>query len=119
MIMFEVEMKNLIKAIGDDFEEYMDKVSEDNPEYARDHIVEFREGLEVEEGDGRRKYIKIIKNSGRSRSVWGFIAKKDGKGFRAGDILKAASWNAPAMNKARGNILDGGYDIQWTGPRYL
>jgi len=36
-----------------------------------------------------------------------------------GDILKPASWRAPAKNSARGNVLEGGYAIQWTGPLYL
>jgi len=75
-------------------------------------INEFNEGFEVQEG---RKYIKILTN----RSVWGFIVKGDDKKFKAGDILKAAGFNAPARNKARGNILEGGYTIQWTGPLYL
>ena len=39
--------------------------------------------------------------------------------FKKGDILKAASWSAPAKNRARGNILEGNYPIQWTGPLYL
>ena len=74
---------------------------------------EFVEGIRVEEG---RKYIRIVTQN----SVWGFIQKEDcAKGFRKGDILKAAGWNAPTKNKARGNIVDGGYSIQWTGPRYL
>ena len=62
-----------------------------------------------------KKYIKII----RENSVWGFIVKEDFKHFRKGDILKAAGFNAPALNRARGNILDGGYSIAWTGPHYL
>jgi hypothetical protein len=41
------------------------------------------------------------------------------KKFKKGDILMAAGWNAPARNAARGNILDGGYDINWTGACYL
>ena len=41
------------------------------------------------------------------------------KKFKKGDILKAAGWNAPARNAARGNILDGGYAINWTGACYL
>jgi hypothetical protein len=75
-------------------------------------IEEFNAGLRFEEG---RKYIKVISGSG----VWGFIMKEDDKKFKAGDILKAAGWNAPARNAARGNILKGGYTIQWTGPLYL
>jgi hypothetical protein len=75
-------------------------------------IDEFNAELSVEEG---RKYVKVIKGG----SVWGFIVKEDDKKFKAGDILKAASWASPAKNKARGNILDGGYSIQWTGPLYL
>lgn len=76
-------------------------------------ISEFNSGVAVKEGN---KYIKIICGS----SVWGFVVntEKD-KLFNKGDILKAAGWAAPARNKARGNILDGGYSIQWTGPRYL
>ena len=76
-------------------------------------IDEFNSTVAVKEGN---KYIKISCGS----SVWGFVVntEKD-KLFNKGDILKAAGWAAPARNKARGNILDGGYSIQWTGPRYL
>ncbi len=75
-------------------------------------IDEFKARVRVTEG---KKYYKVIQGT----SVWGFIVKEDGGKFRKGDILKAAGWNAPAMNQARGNILDGGYTIQWTGPLYL
>lgn len=76
-------------------------------------IAEFNETLHVKPG---RKYIKIIKDN----SVWGFIVAGDNdKKFRKGDILMAAGWAAPARNHARGNILDGGYHIQWTGPFYM
>jgi hypothetical protein len=75
-------------------------------------INAFNENLRYEEG---RKYIKVIAGN----SVWGFIMKDDDKKFRKGDILKAAGWNAPARNAARGNIIDGGYTVQWTGPLYL
>jgi len=71
--------------------------------------------LSVQEG---RKYLKIVKTDNQ-KTVWGFIQKDDDGKFRAGDILKAASWASPARNKARGNILDGGYQIRWTGPEYL
>jgi hypothetical protein len=62
------------------------------------------------------KYIKIITDG----SVWGFIVKRDDdKQFKQGAILKAAGYKTPARNSARGNILEGGYSICWTGPYYL
>ena len=83
----------------------------------------FANGFDIRKG---RKYIKVI----HDHSVWAFIVKddpfpmlvtkKDDSGyFRCGDILKPAGWSAPARNKARGNVLDGGYRVQWTGPLYL
>lgn len=72
---------------------------------------EFAEGLSFEEG---RVYIKILSG----RGVWGFVNKSNPK-FLPGDILKAASWRSPALNQARGNILTGGYQVDWTGPHYL
>ena len=77
----------------------------------------FADGISVEYG---RKYIKVIKTLGSQRMVWGFIVGVDNdKKFKLGDILKPAGWKAPARNAARGNILDGGYPITWTGPLYL
>lgn len=62
-----------------------------------------------------RRYMKVV----RDRSVTAFIVKEDFKHFKKGDVLKASSWNAPALNRARGNVIDGMYPIQWTGPLYL
>ena len=63
-----------------------------------------------------KKYIKIVCDN----SVAAFVVGVDNdKKFKKGDILMAAGWNAPARNAARGNILDGGYAIAWTGPLYL
>jgi hypothetical protein len=39
--------------------------------------------------------------------------------FKKGDLLKPAGYDKPARNKPRGNILDGGFQINWTGPLYL
>ena len=65
-----------------------------------------------------RKFIKII----RDNSVWGFVAKADGTHMgvpmKMGDVLKAASYNAPAKH-TRGNIFDNKQDyFRWTGPDY-
>ena len=67
-----------------------------------------------------RKFIKVVHNN----SVWGFIAKVDGvhKGvpMLKGDILKAATWRAPAKH-SRGSIFDSEMhkSFSWTGPNYL
>ena len=71
---------------------------------------EYAEGLSYKIG---KKYVKIIS----SGSVWGFINIGNPK-FKKGDILKAAGWATPALNKARGNIFED-YVIRWTGPCYL
>ena len=64
-----------------------------------------------------KKYIKIVEKGGGVKAF--VVGVDDDKKFKKGDILKAAGWNAPARNAARGNILDGGYAIDWTGPLYL
>ena len=77
-------------------------------------IAEFNEKLTYKTGS---KYIKVFSEGG---SVWGFVVNTENdKKFRKGDILKAAGYAAPARNAARGNIIDGGYTIRWTGPLYL
>jgi hypothetical protein len=74
-------------------------------------VSAFERKVRVEEG---RKYFKIVTDN----SVWGFIVKTAEGKFKAGDILKAASWASPAKNAARGNVFDG-YTVSWTGPNYL
>jgi hypothetical protein len=34
-------------------------------------------------------------------------------------LLKCAGWSAPERNGSRGNVLEGGFPINWTGPLYL
>lgn len=67
-----------------------------------------------------RVYDKIVMSDvdGNHRSVAGFIVKKkEGvKKFKYGDMLKPASWKAPATNFARGNIFEPPYNcVSWTG----
>ena len=66
---------------------------------------------------GGKKYIKIIAkdgDGGDSKSVWAFINKENG------DILKPATWKAPAKH-ARGNIYDDNpmEKVGPYGPEYL
>jgi hypothetical protein len=72
-------------------------------------IYEFNQALRTEKGS---KFIKVIQGN----SVHSFICIKEHGAFKVGDILKAASWHAPAKNFKRGNILEGSLErITWTG----
>ena len=73
---------------------------------------EYKDGFKTIVG---QKFIKVTNNNG----VKAFVVKADDGKFKMGDILKPASWRAPAKNRARGNVLEAGYTIQWTGPLYL
>ena len=77
-------------------------------------VTRFNNELKVKAG---KKYIKVISGGG----VWGFIVNThDDAQFAYGDILKPASWAAPARNKARGNVVKGDLSwVNWTGPEYL
>ena len=76
---------------------------------------EFCSNLSIDTGS---KYIKVCTGrSGHGRSVHSFIVTKDDTKFKAGDILKPASWAAPARNFARGNVITGKFtNVTWTGP---
>ena len=74
------------------------------------------------------KYIKIwsprIERDGtiKHTTIWGFLAAVDvpAKNVLRGDILKAATYKAPALKvkrPARGNVFTG-YVVNWTGPVY-
>jgi hypothetical protein len=81
-------------------------------DYGQRQLVEWDSKTKVTQG---KKYIKVVQENG----VFAFIVKEDFKHFKKGDVLKAAGFNAPALNRARGNVLTGGYSIRWTGPEYL
>lgn len=69
----------------------------------------------VERGRNYAKIVSIAPMSSQ-RSVHSFVVIKETKGFKLGDILMAKSWNAPATNFARGNILTGNFErINWCG----
>ena len=83
-----------------------------NDTVRNDMFEEYKDGFKTMTGQ------KFIKATNRN-SVKSFIVKTAHGRFKMGDILKPASWRAPAKNSARGNVLEGGYAIQWTGPLYL
>ena len=75
-------------------------------------VEEFEDGCTYEI---RRKFIKVITGLGGWKSVHSFIMREDDGKFKRGDILKAANWNAPAKNFARGNVLKPLSNVRWTG----
>ena len=104
--MYDSAMGDLLIGINNKFKSW-------NPSktYKPDGLV-----LSIKPG---RKFDKIISE----KSVWGFVAKKNGvfKGipYLVGDVFKAAGWNAPAKH-VRGSIFDGSISwYDWTGPNYL
>jgi hypothetical protein len=101
------EMNTLIENIKADYADV--RYSAGNGEIRKKMIAEFNEKITFKMGN---KYIKVVTNN----TVWGFVVNTDNdKKFKKGDILKAAGYAAPARNFARGNIIEGGYTIRWTG----
>ena len=80
--------------------------------YSKEQVDNWDSKTKISEG---KKYIKIVQDTG----VFAFVMKEDSGRFKKGDVLKAAGYNKPALNSARGNVLTGDYQIQCTGPLYL
>ena len=108
------EIAKLTKAIKQDYIRWMTKDhTEELTGYFKEVAENFDENIKVTEG---KKYIKIVHDN----CVWGFIVKQDFKHFFKGDILKPAGFNAPTLNKARGNIFHmDNLSVRWTGANYL
>ena len=101
----EAGIENMLAAANCDYNNFMS--------YNKEMCDDFADGWDVKMGN---KYIKIASKI----SVWGFVVNVDNdKKFKKGDVLMSAGWQGPARNKARGNVLEGGFGIEWTGPRYL
>ena len=97
---------NMIAAANADYENF--RVSDEMK-------AKFKEEWVIKKGS---KYIKIMTNGGGS--AWGFVVNTDNdKKFKKGTLLKCAGYNAPTRNAARGNVLKGGFSVNWMGPLYL
>jgi hypothetical protein len=113
-----MEMTNLdayVKHILDDYAKFMTDVSSDDEirNKVRNEMIEnFK--VYLEKGS---KYLKVMTGKqGGQQSVHSFICLNDMGKFTKGDILKAASWKAPARNFARGNLFQGDFSkVRWTG----
>ena len=105
-------LKNLMAGAKADYVKWSTMGGKELSGYSKEQVDTWDNKTKIKEG---KKYIKIVQDTG----VFCFIVKEDFKHFKKGDVLKAAGYNAPALNSARGNVLTGNYPIQWTGPLYL
>ena len=105
-------IKNLMAGAKLDYEKSSTMGGKELTGYCKEQVDTWDNKTKISQG---KKYIKIVQDTG----VFCFIVKEDFKHFKKGDVLKAAGYNAPALNSARGNVLAGNYAIQWTGPLYL
>src|SRR5210317_2642628 len=112
----EEGIKNLIEGSKLDYAKWTEKGRAEGSSYFDETLANFEKNCSVRDG---QNYIKVI----RENSVHCFVIKKltaktEAKGFKVGDILKPAGWQAPALNKPRGNVFEG-FFMNWTGPLYL
>ena len=106
---------NMIDAMKKDYKDWSSQAKPilSDIEINKKMVDEYNNSFDISFGS---IYVKIISN----RSCTAFIVNTDkDKKFKKGDILKPAGYQAPARNKARGNVLEGDYPIRWTGPLYL
>ena len=110
-----VQITKTAKYIGGGIENMIEGMVKDYNEFISTERMQdnFADSFQIRKG---QKYIKVINDN----SVKCFIVNTtEDKVFEYGDILKPAGWNAPARNNPRGNVLEGNYLMQWTGPMYL
>ena len=87
-------IKNLMSGAKQDYVRMSTMGGKELTGYSKEQVDNWDKKTRVMPG---KKYIKIVQDTG----VFCFIAKEDFKHFKKGDILKAAGYNAPALNSAR------------------
>ena len=103
---------NMMAGAKDDYIKMSTSGGKELTGYSKEQVDNWDNKTKVSMG---KKYIKIVQDTG----VFAFVMKEDSGRFKKGDILKAAGYNKPTLNSARGNVLNGNYHIQWTGPLYM
>ena len=108
--MLKQEMDQYLAAIKADYRKWNAnrKMTPEQQKIADEMATEFDANLHIDEGT---KYLKVVSKG----SVHSFIVIKADAKFKLGDVLKAASWAAPARNFARGNVLNGTAKPRWVG----
>ena len=103
---------NMMAGAKDDYIKMSTSGGKELTGYSKEQVDNWDNKTKVSMG---KKYIKIVQDTG----VFAFVMKEDSGHLKKGDVLKAAGYNKPALNAARGNVLTGNYYIQWTGPLYI
>ena len=106
----EEGITNMTDSMVEDYEKHFGR--SDNAEVKNKMWKEYADGFSSTTG---KKFIKVV-NKGSVKAFIYMVNKSACGRFKMGDILKPAGWRAPALNSARGNVLEGSYNIQWTGP---
>ena len=85
---FESKLKTFVEGCNKIYNDHMDESFPNNPRQTIEHR-------------GGRKYAKLVtvNEDGKSSSAFCFVNTENG------DVLKSASWSAPAKG-ARGNVYD-------------
>ena len=106
----ENEIKEYIEHIHRKFTNRYKVVPKERQEYHDEVTATFKETTRLVKGS---TYIKVVTNN----SAHSLIVLEDTKGFKKGDILKAASWKAPAKNFIRGNVYTPSsyINVDWEG----
>ena len=105
-------IKNLMAGAKQDYVRMSTSGGRELTGYSKEQVDNWDNKTKISEG---KKYIKVVQDTG----VFAFVMKEDSGHLKKGDVLKAAGYNKPALNAARGNVLTGNYYIQWTGPLYM
>jgi hypothetical protein len=95
--------------------EYMDKIQASydrfNKLYEKSAYPNPNKQLNITFVRGSKFFKCVVDGSAHS-----FICRKAHDKWQVGDVLKAASWAAPAKNFVRGNVLTQTYNhLSWTG----
>jgi len=99
--MFSIRKLDLyLAAIRADYAAFKFRGEHANSPWTAEMVDEFNRTLTYEIGS---RYVKVVTGT----SVHSFICINDMGKFCKGDILKAASFKAPAKNFARGNVVLG------------
>jgi hypothetical protein len=87
--------------------QYMDKIQDSYSQWSKGAAR-----LQIRFDRGSKFYKCVVDTSAHS-----FICRKAHDKWQVGDVLKAATWSAPAKNFIRGNVLTQQYNanFSWAG----